>query len=430
MPFPIRRLAAASWLALVCPTAHADEWVINPAVDARLSYNDNINMAVNNPLTVTELSLSPSAKFSNSTESHDLAIEAGVSANRFPGHSEYNAVNHQFDLAAKWLGELNQFSFDASSLRDSTLDSELQSTAYVSVRRQRTQNRISSAWRRALDETTFASFGVNIARVRYEAGSTLADFNDNVANLSLREQVSPTFALTGAYSWHEYKTLDNYSSPYSMIAGWDGLYEVEEVVRFGNTRTRVGTASLGGQWRWSERLVLDLEAGRFLYRNNQEQIAGQCYWLLGAQLTGCTNPVTGINRLESTGSSYTASSDYQMERGAFGFSWSRSLTPSGTGNLLRTDSGTLNFSHRPDDTQTLGLSGMYTRSREVGDVGNVNARLASCSLSYTRRLDEWLQLSLGYTFARQQAIGQGEAARVNVVFANLKWDIAPLSRSR
>jgi hypothetical protein len=39
-------------------------------------------------------------------------------------------------------------------------------------------------------------------------------------------------------------------------------------------------------------------------------------------------------------------------------------------------------------------------------------------------------LTGGYTHTRQSTVGQQDSARANLVFASLKWDLEPLSKSR
>ena len=427
MRHSLQLLAAAGWLVLPCAAVLADEWVIDPSVGARLTHNDNINMQINDPIAVTYYSLSPSAKFSSRTESRDVAMSLGLNADRYPGDSEYNATNHNIDLLSKWTRELDQLSLGASSLRDSTLNSELANTAVVTTRRQRTQNRLTGAWQHGLGSTTFATMTLNGTQVRYASGPNLVDFNDNSAALSLREQLSERTSLTATYSYRDYKTL-NANSVGVIGAGMIGSLEYIDQVVNGNMRSNVDTITIGGQWQYSERLAFGLEVGHFQSHNDQAQTTQRCYYYLGREY--CDAPVSGTGSTKPTGSTYAFSSSYQMEQGSFGANLNRGLTASGTGTLLRTDTAGLGYSHRHDDRVSISLGGSTTRSHYLTNVGAADARLVSFNTSLTWQLGQQLQLTGGYTHTRQSTVGQQDSARANLVFASLKWDLEPLSKSR
>jgi hypothetical protein len=98
--------------------------------------------------------------------------------------------------------------------------------------------------------------------------------------------------------------------------------------------------------------------------------------------------------------------------------------------LLRTDTAGLGYSHRHDDRVSISLGGSTTRSHYLANVGAADARLVSFSTSLTWQLGQQLQLTGGYTHTRQSTVGQQDSARANLVFASLKWDLEPLSKSR
>jgi hypothetical protein len=423
-------LVAASWLMLPCGAVLADEWAIDPAVGARMTYNDNINMQVNHPTSVTYYSLSPSVKFSSRTESRDVAMAFGLGANRYPGDSQYNAVDHNVDLSSKWTRELDGLTLGASSLRDSTLNSEFENTGVVVVRRQRTQNRLTGSWEHGLGDTTFSTLALSGTQVRYESGPNLVDFDDNMAAIGLREQLSERASLTATYSRRNYRTLNGNTPLPAELPGWIGLYQVVDLATDGNVRSNVDTVTVGGQWRYSERLVLGLDVGRFRSRSKQDQTVQVCYMYLGSVFSGCDAPVSGTELSKPSGSTYTFSSGYQLERGNINANLSRGLTASGTGSLLRTDAGGLSYQHRFDDALSFGLGGSSTRSHYLTNIGAADARLVSLASSLTWQLDQRLQLTGGYTYTRQRAVGQPEATRGNLVYVSLKWDLAPLSKSR
>jgi hypothetical protein len=407
-------LLAAGWLVLPGGPARADEWVVDSAVATRLTYNDNLNMQLVNPVSATSFSLAPSAKFSSRTESRDLRFGAGLSANYYFEESSNNAVDYNFDLGSKWKRELNDWSLGVTSLRNSTLNneptrnSELSSTGVVTARRQRTQNSLSGAWSHIVGDSTQAFVSANGAQVRYERGPGLVDYDNNSMALGINHAWSDRTVLTASYSYLTYDTVD------SVV----------------DVKTNADSLMLGGAWQYSERLSFGLSAGSQKTHSEQKLIFYRCLFSFGGVcLSVDPTPIPFVVRSESSGSTYAANTNYGFESGSLSASVSRGLTASGTGALLRTDLAALSYSHQYDETLSLGIGGTMTKSRNP-NAGTGDTRFSSLSSSLTWRLDRDLSFNAAYSHSTQRAPGQAESAKVNVVVFSLSWDLRPLSTSK
>lgn len=401
-------LLAAGWLVLPGGVARADEWVVDSTVATKLTYNDNLNMQIVNPVSGTYFSLAPSTKFSNRTESRDLKFGAGLSANYFLEESKNNTVDYNLDLGSKWRRELDEWSLGAASLRNSTLNSEWASTGVVTARRQRTQNSLSGSWAHLVGDSTQAFVSANGAQVRYERGPGLVDYDSSSMALGINHAWSDRTVLTASYSYLTYETLG------SAV----------------DVQTNADSLTLGGAWQYSERLSFGLSAGRQKTHSEQTQIVYRCLlYFGGACLSIDPTPISLVARSESSGSTYAANSNYRFESGSLSASVSRGLTASGTGALLRTDLAALAYSHQYDETLSLGLGGMMTKSRNP-NAGTGDTRFSSAFSSLTWRLDRDLSFSASYTRSTQRAPGQSDSAKVNVVVFSLNWDLRPLSTSK
>lgn len=400
---PVRLLLpqlAAACLFLSCGPARGAEWVLDRSVSARITHNDNFNMLAVNPVAETYLTLTPSLSLKSRTESRSVELTASAGINRHFKDKSNDTIDQNLGAALKLTRELNQFSVTVARLRDSTLNSELAQTGVVTVRRQRTQNSVQAAWLHNYDERTTGNLALGAAQVRYEPGPGLVDYDDRSMSIGLRRVLDERGSLTARVISRDYRTVT------------------------GDSRTRTLGVSFGGQWQYSERLGLNIEAGRQRTRSDETLKGLICPFGLPPCL-----PVEIDIRTETTEPTYSGSLGYALESGSVAANLSRSLTASGSGSLLRTDSGGLSYSHRFTDALGLNLGGTLTQSGNLRDLAATD-RYASLSASMIWQIDQWLTLSGGLTHSTQRAAGQREDTRANVVFLNLNWGFAPLSRSR
>lgn len=393
---------AVAVLMLPFAAARADEWVIDRALETRLSRNDNLYMQLDYPKAATFLTLFPSLGLSSRTETRDVKVTAAIAANKYLEGPANDTTDHNLAFFLSLPRELNQWTLNASSLRNSTLTSELATTGVVTARRQRTQNSLSGGWGHKLDDKTQATLALSGSQVRHERGPGLVDFDDNFMTLGLTRILFERASLTAGYTSRDYRTVDD------------------------TVRTKADSFAIGGQWQYSERLLLSVNAGRQKVHNEQTLDYYQCLLFPGGAF--CV-PKSVRAHSDSSGTNYSGSASYQFERGNLAASLARGLTASGTGGLLNTDTAALSYSHRHGDTLTSSLGGTLTRSRNpASSLGETSFSSLAYSLSW--RLDQQVTLNLGYTRATQQAPGQAESTRANVVLLSLNWTLPPLSSSK
>lgn len=393
------RLAAACFV-LACGAARGAEWVVDRAVSARITHNDNLNMQAADKEAATYLTLTPSLTLASRTESRSVEVTASAGVNRHFENPKNDTIDQNLAASMKLSRELDQFTLSVARLRNSTQSSELVQTGVVTVRRQRTQNSVQAAWLHKFDESTTGTLALGAAQIRYEQGPGLVDFDDSSLTYGLRRVLTERASLNASLSTRNFRTVT------------------------GDSRTRADGVSLGGQWQYSERLGLTFDAGRQRTRSTQILTGSVCP--LG--LPPCL-PVSVDFRSESTGSTYSGGLGYEFESGSAGANLSRSLAASGTGSLLRTDFGAVSFRHRFSDTLNLNLGGTLTLSGNL-DNDVATSRYGSLSASLNWQIDQWLSLSGGLTHSSQRAAGQVEDVRANLFFLNLSWGFVPLSFAR
>src|SRR5262249_15500448 len=132
--------------ALTAGPARADEWSVETNVTAKATYPDNPHLLPNTATPAEIYTISPSARFSDRTEAHELGAELRVDVNRYPGKPQLNTVGYALNGLGRWLNERNTYGATVTAVRDTTLESELSATGGVQKRAERTLVGISSYW--------------------------------------------------------------------------------------------------------------------------------------------------------------------------------------------------------------------------------------------------------------------------------------------
>jgi len=384
-PFARSWLAAVACLSTGAPV-QADEWVLDRTINARVGYNDNLNMQVATREASSTLALTPSLTLSDRTERSDISVAFAATANRYQERPEFNTTDYRATLNLKSSSELDQRSLTVVSLRDSTLASELATTGVVLARRQRTQTTLQASWQRSLTERLSANTALSLVSTRFEPTPGLVDFADQTLSAGLRRVVSDSTTVGLTLSSRDFKTADD------------------------SVRSHINAFSISGQWRYSERLKFTLDAGR-----DRTQTIQQAKALSASSIT--------------SGSSFNALAAYDHESGSTTATLGRSLNASGIGGLLRSDQAALNYQRRLSDTLDFGFGASAVRSRALDNPAS-EVRLNRLSPSLQWKIDPQLTLSGGYTYLTQISTGQGDPARGNALFLNLMYGFKPVSASK
>ncbi|HHH44241.1 MAG TPA: hypothetical protein ENK49_08895, partial [Gammaproteobacteria bacterium] len=148
-------------------SAHSAEWKIEPAVAVRAGYNDNLRLNIDDEISTVETALSPSTVFSVTTPESGLSGGLLFNFRRFEKDSNLDENNVTFDMNAFHRMERSQVGLNASIVKDSTLDSQLEDTGVVFDRVRRVQISGGPNWTYGITERTQASLGYGYTDVRY-----------------------------------------------------------------------------------------------------------------------------------------------------------------------------------------------------------------------------------------------------------------------
>ena len=402
----IRSLTACAAVALALPAWPA-EWAIEPSVEARVTTTDNINLTPGVHEAMTGIAVRPRATFANRTEATEVTGTASFGFNRYPQDSTLNTDDVSLAVASKFTSERSSYGLSAAFTRDSTLESELQSTGIVQARRQRNLLHVSPTWNYALTErsSVFAEYQYDAAH--YEAGSDLTDYSNQQAVGGYQYRLSPstTASVSGSYSRYETETGSFLTNSYAVNVGL--TYEATDRLKL--------SFGIGGRYS-DTKVVRTDEFCIFGARINCE--------FLGVPLVQLTSTANTSDH----GLAFNASADYAWERTTGNLSVSRDLNPTGSGPLVQTDRLSAGIDHKFSERLSGNATASYLISRYIGGLGS-DTSYYRLDTALGWKLDEWWSATGGYSYAYQKVTGAPQAATANTVFVAIVYTWPKISIS-
>jgi hypothetical protein len=401
MRFRRRTLPIAA--ALISLSAVGDELKLDRTLSVRVSNNDNLNMQVVNPVSATQISVTPSLKFSNQLETLEVAGSASVTANQYLDQAQYNGLDYSLALSSKWKAELDQYSLSLGSSRTSALNTELQNTGVVTSRRPRTQTDLKGSWSRQFDETLAGSLSYGTSQTRYESGPGLVDFDTSTLSASLTNAISERLSLSLTASGLDYQTVK------------------------GDSKSQNYSVSAGVNWAESERWSMGLNVGG---QSTTTEISGNfCQPLFIIGTTVVCQVIPFDQKTKSSGTIFSFGTSYRLEDGALSASMGRNAVAGATGTLFTADTASASFAKSFSERTRMNIGTSYTRSKNATG-GSSKNNYQNYSASLQHELDRQLVMELGFSHVIQNSTGQARNATQNIVSLNLLWNLDPITGSR
>ena len=364
MHFP-RTLGGALLSVLISPLPiQAAEWSAEPRISLRSGYNDNIRLTARDHDSVWETALTPAVKFGVAKEHQGLFGDASASIRRFSGGSgrESSSILDREDYFMKTNAyhrtERDEFSALVNYTRDSTLDSELDTTGQViDERATRTRLSLGPSWSRTLDERTRLNLGYNFTTVDYSDDPGISDlvgYDYDVWSASLTRQFTPRLQATLASSYSRYQPDTD-----------AGLDSDTVNLQVGITRN------------FSETLTTSWLAGVRETTSDTLIPAGYCVGAdPGASFPACTGGQailagTAKDETDDNGSVFSAEITKLLEKGKISASLSRSSNPSGEGELLDTTRLLITGEYKFTETLRSLLSIEYTNAETIANFSDI-----------------------------------------------------------
>ena len=389
--------------------SRAAEWSMEPSVDLRTEYNDNINFTSAPHPSVWGVILSPDIKFSGTTEALNVTGGLRFNFNRYFGEQGLDTNDHILSLRSTYKGERDVLGLNIDSVEDSTLVSELSDTGVVLARDQRRRLTANPSWSRYLTETTAitASYSYNDVNYANNVETGLIDYRDQTAivGLTYRPGERDLVSLTGYYDRYETNPARALANTYGIQVGYDRAF----------SETLHGSLALGSRNTRSTFTNQALVCDGFI-------LAGICF--------GNVTTVTLVTKANSTGYIFAANLDKQWETARLSAALSRSINPSGAGTLVETDHLGVTWTQHWSPTVSSSLGAGLYQSRYGGNVTASDSRYYTIEPRVSWRLTERWTLSGGYSYRHAKYESSGASASGNVAYLVLSYAWPKLSWSR
>ena len=210
---------------------NAAEWKIDPTIQFRAGYNDNVTLRIDDEISSAEATLSPSAIFSVETPESGLSGDLRFDFRRFEDDSNLDDNNVRFLTSSYRRMERSELGLDVDFIKDTTLDSQLENTGLVLDRVTRYRINVGPNWTYNMDERTQARFGYNYSDVRYNnTGETgFVDFHSHSGQASLQRVLNER--LIGSITLvHSQSSNDNQVDSKNTSLQIGGSYQFSETL--------------------------------------------------------------------------------------------------------------------------------------------------------------------------------------------------------
>lgn len=336
-------VAACMTVAMCVPlSGGAAEWSAEPSLRFAEGYHDNPSLTTQ-PHTSTRANIvSPKLDMGVRSEIWRIGGTAQLESRRYPGQSILDSDDRLFLLASIYRTERSSWRLNGSLRRDSLLTTEQVSpdTGLLQTQKQRESRSLNPALSWSFTERTQIQLAYQTDDVTYKDGASagLLDYQLHSTTATLSNQLSPTdqVFLSAGYSV--------YSVPATSFEATGNSYQAGFTSAFSDTLR--GTLAVGVR-----------KTDSVAQRKVTEYIP-ECFLINGDEVCGYI-PIgerTEIRRSVRRSSVLNGTLEKQFEMTRLSMTLSRTLDPSGTGDLIETDSLSL-WLERP---MTLKLTGILS----------------------------------------------------------------------
>ncbi len=378
-------------VGLYSPSAFCAEWKLTPDLSVRGEFNDNLTLTSFSHNSVWGTWITPGLNIQYSTEILEILLDSSLAHVNYFGDKddEESFTNFYFPLSVKYAGERNRWNFLTSVIRDNTLQSELEQTGLVLDFLQRMVILGQVDWAHAVTELLTFKSSYAFTDVTYDDGVRVGIFDRQTHSISFGgdyELVEDRLQLqtTGSYVNNHVPDFPFLSQSLSLDIGI--VYQISETLQ---------TTLSGGP----------------SYINTSNRDSG------------------ALRRNEDIAWIGTGSVTKTWERTTITGVVSRSLNPSGNGQLLETSRVFLSLSQELSETLGGTVRGSYFVNDSAGSGGVSNSKYWDVGSSLNWKWSEsW---TVGWSFLhRQQDRGGGETAKGNSISMQLAYQWSPFSVSR
>ncbi|MCF6205155.1 MAG: hypothetical protein L3J59_16070 [Methylococcaceae bacterium] len=385
-------------------SANAREWYIQPTVNLRAVADDNLRLRTRETEDVAGFRASFFAKYGTRTETSNIDLTTLLDVVRYWGQENLDREDLDLKVGSNFkITERNQVGLDALYVRDTSITSEQDLTGLTQVQVDREKFNISPHWTYSLSEIQTIQTRYTHEEVTYEKSSAsfLSSYKTDSINLNYIHQWQDDLQVFVSFTALQYSLtdLDIETDDYSINTGID--YNYSETLSF---NAMVGT-------RYS------------VNRTGSRVIVSRIGNLL------IPNTIPGTEN-SSLGSLFSLGVKKQFESGRFDISYSRSVSPSGSGEFLQADRFKSSGSYSITEHLSFGISGVISRTTSTDNTRDTGRTYFSVEPKLNWRLNRQTRLSGGYRYRMQEFDNRNENAVSNSIFMTIDFQWDKLSTNR
>lgn len=400
--FSISTIIAVLFLTNITSASSA-EWKVDPTIQLRTAYNDNIRLNVDNKISSSEITLIPSTLFSLETPNSGVSGNLRFDFRRYLQESKLNDNNARLRINSFRRMERSKTDLNISLIRDTTLDSQLEETGLVFDRVNRFLKRINPTWTYNISDRTSLETGYTFTDVSYEKSNTgFVDYASHNGQLTLKRVLNERTYATATLGSSLTNNDNDVTSTYSYLQG-------------------------GGSYQFSDTLSASLFAG---VRRTRSEFKQQIPIFSGGFFVGFA-PVSNKVNNSSWGAVFNGSLSKRFERGSSSLSVSRDISNTISGVLFEVTRLTWSNSYRFSETLSGNLGLTLYRSRDDSKLSTSQDRkFYDINPQINWDFAQFWRISASYRYRNQSFDSSNDNATQNVADLTLtyRWPRIAVSR--
>jgi hypothetical protein len=385
--------------------SHAAEWKIDPRVELRAGYNDNIRLTTDDELSSPEIDLGAGTLFSYETPTSGVSGDLNLEARRYTDENDLNDEIGRLRFASFHKMERSRLGFNVDVVKDTTLDSQLEETGVVFQRVDRWRYSLNPTWNYSLGERTSMELGYTYTDVNYDNNndSNFSDYTTNGGQVSLSRILSPraTGSITASYT--QTKNDNDIESTYTGLQA-------------------------GADYRFSETLTGSVFAG--IRRSEIKATRNTFIQVLDENNNIILVPVSSGTQDDDFGYTFSGTLQKDFLRGNTSLSATRDIRSTISGIPLQVDRVRWDNLYRFTEILSGELRLSYYQSEAANGVGTQDRNYYEIEPRFNWRLREFWTLSGSYRYRKQTFDATNDDAVQNAAYLTLRYDWPRIAVSR
>lgn len=389
-------LPVALVLASQSTSLNAAEYVIGAKFSPTFTYDDNVQLREDKEGSFFTR-IQPTLVLSRAEANSKITFNTGLSIERYTDLKDLDREDPFANFSGAWNTERSTFGFSTAYAERAQRSIAEEDTGDFASNATVESINISPTYNYQLTEKDSVYASYNYSERKY----TDTDNNiDNPLGTNFNDNKTHTITTGWQRTWTE-KLTAGLALTYAQYES-EGIQQSEyDTYNFSVTSSYL----LSEKWSIS---------GQFGYRTleNERTLLG------GSKITD-----------KSSGSLFNLSTKYTGEINSLSFSLSRSLAPSGEGNVNEQDRVSLTWDRKVSEKLSFNINTSYQESQTVDRFNTTDREYFQFSPGMSWKLQEDLNLRFGYQYREQKSSDRGNADG-NMVFITVGYDWDGLRYSR